>query len=80
MLYYTAPEVAIMLRKSKSYVYENIFKGLLQTVRLSERGTRIPASSLEEFLLLRMDTTTKNSYNKAVTQPPKRGRKRNGSI
>lgn len=37
MVYYTVPEVAQMLRVSKSYVYDIIRIGQLKTIRLSER-------------------------------------------
>ena len=80
MVYYTVPELALMLHVSKSYIYDIISRGQLKTVRLSERRTRITASAIEEFTKLQMDNPLKYNYNKSVVQPPKRGRKPNGTI
>ena len=79
MIFYTVPEVALMLRVSKSYVYDIVSKGQLKTVRLSERRTRIPANSMEEFTKQQLDNSNVNNYNKIVVQPPRRGRKPNGA-
>ncbi|KGK81781.1 excisionase [Desulfosporosinus sp. HMP52] len=79
MIYYTVPEVALMLHVSKSYVYDIISRGQLKTVRLSERRTRITATSLEFFTEQQMDSLKIKSYNKSVVRPPKRGRKPNGA-
>ncbi len=50
MRFYTAPEVAKMLRVKKAYVYKLVATGKLQALRLSERRLRIPEDSLREYL------------------------------
>jgi len=80
MIYYTVQELALMLRVSKSYIYDIISRGQLKTVRLSERRTRIPASAIEEFTKQQMDNPLRYNYNRVVVQPPKKGRRPNGSI
>lgn len=47
---YTVREVAKILRVRRGYVYELIAQGRLKAVRISERRTRIPESTLKEFL------------------------------
>ncbi|MCL6559041.1 MAG: helix-turn-helix domain-containing protein [Firmicutes bacterium] len=49
-LFYTAPEVARMLRVKKAYVYELVAMGKLKALRLSERRLRIPEEALKEYL------------------------------
>jgi excisionase family DNA binding protein len=49
-VYLTVPEVAKMLKVSKSYIYDTIARGQLKTIRLSERRIRIPEESLREFI------------------------------
>ncbi|MGQ9512144.1 helix-turn-helix domain-containing protein [Thermodesulfitimonas sp.] len=51
MKFYTAPEVAKILRVKKAYIYELVATGRLKAVRLSERRLRIPEESLKEYLL-----------------------------
>ncbi len=74
MRYYTVPEVAQMLRVSKSYVYDIILRGELKSIRLSERRTRISEEALLEF------TERINlGYNKDVQLPrTRRGETING--
>lgn len=50
MEFYTASEVARMLRIRKGYVYELVAQGRLKAVRLSERRLRISKQALEEFI------------------------------
>jgi len=77
--YYTVPEVAKLLKKSKSFIYDMIGQNKIKVIRISERGTRIPASAIEEFINQQMDNVTIKHYNKSVVQPPKRGRKAHGA-
>lgn len=48
--YYTVSEVALLLRIKKTYIYDLISRGELKAIRISERRTRIPKSSLEDLL------------------------------
>lgn len=50
MQLYTVPEVAKALRVKKSFVYELIYTGQLNAMRLSERRIRISDGSLQTFL------------------------------
>jgi len=50
MQLYTVPEVAKALRVKKSFVYEMIYTGQLNAMRLSERRIRISEGSLQTFL------------------------------
>ncbi|MEW5953288.1 MAG: helix-turn-helix domain-containing protein [Bacillota bacterium] len=47
--FYTAPEVAKILRIKKGYVYELIATGRLHAIKLSERRIRIPKNAILEF-------------------------------
>lgn len=76
--YYKVPEVAQILKVSKSYVYDLVNYRHLESVKLSERRTRISKKSLDEFMKNNENKGNKG-YNKIV-QPPKRGRKRNGTV
>jgi excisionase family DNA binding protein len=73
--YYTVPEVAKLYKVSKSYIYDLVSQRKMNYIRFSERRIRIPASALENFKLQNMDNL---AYNKIV-QPPKKGRKENGT-
>lgn len=77
--YYTVPELAKLLKVSKSYIYDLINQSKLEAIRISERRIRIPASSIKQFAEHQIDNLTINPYNKSVVQPPKRGRKPNGA-
>jgi len=77
--YYTVPEVAVLLGVGKSYIYAMILQNRIKAIRLSERRIRISVSALEEFIKQEMDNTFSYHYNKGVVQPPKRGRKPNGT-
>lgn len=74
---YTVPEVAKLLGFSKSYVYDLINTHKLKSIKFSPRRTRIPKSAFKEFIKQGMDKPIPN--NNAV-QPPKRGRKYNGTV
>lgn len=50
MYFYTAPEVAKILRVKKSYVYELVATGRLKAIKLSERRLRISEDALREYL------------------------------
>lgn len=50
MRFYTAPEIAKMLRIRKGFVYELVQQGRLRAVRLSERRVRVSEEALQEFL------------------------------
>jgi len=47
---YKVPEVAKILGKKKSFVYELIYTGRLKATKLSSRGTRISESALIDYL------------------------------
>ncbi|OQA11288.1 MAG: Helix-turn-helix domain protein [Firmicutes bacterium ADurb.Bin373] len=47
---YTVPEVAGILRVKKGYVYELIYTGRLQAIKLSERRIRITNDQLMQYL------------------------------
>lgn len=47
---YTVSEVATKLKVRKGYVYELIYTGKLQAIRLSERRFRITEQSLNDFI------------------------------
>jgi excisionase family DNA binding protein len=47
---YTVTEVAEKLKVRKGYVYELIYTGRLQAVRLSERRFRVTEQSLNDFI------------------------------
>lgn len=72
--YYTVPEVAVLLKFKKNYIYDLIGQGRLRAIRVSERRTRIPSDALAEFLAGANSDIL--SYN-ITAQPPKRGRKPN---
>lgn len=72
--YLTVAEVAHLLKIKKSYIYELIGRGELKAIRISERRTRIPVSSVQEFANSKVDSQRVEKYNK-VFQPPKRGRR-----
>lgn len=48
--FYTASEVAKILRIRKSYVYELIYQGKPRAVKLSERRLRIPQEAIKELV------------------------------
>lgn len=48
--FYTAPEVAQILRVKKAYIYELVATGRLKAIRLSERRLRIPEEAIKEYL------------------------------
>jgi excisionase family DNA binding protein len=75
--YYTIPEVAKILKKSKSFIYDMINQGKLEAIKISERGTRTYKSAIDKFIKQQMDITYSKPYNKSVVQPPKKGRKHN---
>lgn len=75
--YYTIPEIAKILKVSKSYVYDLVNYKHLESVKLSERRTRISKESLERFI--NNEKGNNLVYNKVV-QPPRRGRKPNGTV
>lgn len=72
--YYTVPEVAKILKVSKSYIYDLVNYNRLESVKLSERRTRISKVSIDEFIKKELG---KPMANNEVVQPPNRGRKRN---
>jgi excisionase family DNA binding protein len=74
---YTISDVADLLKVKKSFVYELVYTGQLNSIRFSERRIRIPHSALEEFILKEMG---KPITNNKVVQPPKRGRKPHGTV
>ncbi|AHF07165.1 helix-turn-helix domain-containing protein [Desulfitobacterium metallireducens] len=76
--YYTVPEVAQILKVSKSYIYDLVNYKHLESVKLSERRTRISKESLEEFM--KNEKGNDMMYNKVVQPLPRRGRKPNGTI
>jgi excisionase family DNA binding protein len=78
--YYTVPEVAKLLKVSKSYIYDLINQKKIDFIQLSERRTRISSIALDEFTQQKMDNHYGKNYNRGVVQPPKRGRKLNGSV
>ncbi|WP_238442538.1 helix-turn-helix domain-containing protein [Desulforamulus reducens] len=47
---YTVPEVAKMLRKRKSTVYEMVYSGEIRASKLGERGIRITAAEVQKYL------------------------------
>lgn len=47
---YTVPEVAKMLRKRKSTVYELVYSGEIKASQLGERGIRITAAEVQKYL------------------------------
>ncbi len=53
--FYTAPEVAKMLRVKKAYVYELVATRKLKAVRLSERRLRIPEAAVNEYIQKEMN-------------------------
>lgn len=73
--YYTVPEVALLLKVSKSYIYDLINQNKLEHILLSKRRTRIPANALEQFLIDQIDKKNGKTYNKGVVQPLQRGLK-----
>ncbi|AFM40953.1 DNA-binding protein, excisionase family [Desulfosporosinus acidiphilus SJ4] len=78
--FYTVPEVATMLRSKTNYIYDLISQGKLKAIRLSERRTRISSDALAEFISSSGENVNNLSYNISKAQPPKRGRKPNGTI
>ena len=69
--YLTVSELTLLLGKSKSHIYDLIARGELKAIRISQRRTRILASSYVEFAE-RIDNQKVRTYNKVV-QPPKKG-------
>ncbi len=47
---YTVADIASILQVRKGYVYELIYTGKLQAVRLSTRRVRITKTALDDFL------------------------------
>lgn len=47
---YTVPEVAKMLRKRKSTVYDMVYSGKIKASKLGERGIRITAAEIQKYL------------------------------
>lgn len=72
--YYTVPEVAKILKTSKSYIYDLVNYNRIESVKLSERRTRISKESIDEFIKKELGKSMTNSM---LVQPPTRGRKRN---
>lgn len=70
--FFTVPEVSILLRKSKSHIYDLILRGELKAMKFSARRTRVVASSLSEYIERQIDNQGVGEYNKNV-QPPKKG-------
>lgn len=68
----TVAEVALLLKSSKSHIYDLIARGDLEAIRITERRTRIRKSSLEEFSNCQIDNEKVGAYNKDV-QPPRMG-------
>lgn len=50
MKLYTVPEVRVILKVRKGYVYEMVRDGRLRAVQLGERGLRVTEDALKEFL------------------------------
>ncbi len=48
--FYTVAQVAEMLKIRKNYIYDLIYKGELEAVRLSEKRFRISDDALKEYL------------------------------
>lgn len=67
--YYTVPEVAKILKKSRSFIYDMINQGKLEGIKISVRGTRIHIRAIERFIKQQqMDNTYSNQYNNSVVQ------------
>lgn len=64
--FFTVPELARLFRVKKSYIYELIYSGRLQAIKLSERRLRIPASALNEFINSQLG-------NNSIVQPLEEG-------
>ncbi|WP_333871254.1 helix-turn-helix domain-containing protein [Desulforamulus putei] len=47
---YTVPEVAKILRKRKSTVYDLVYSGEIKAAKLGERGLRITAKEIYKYL------------------------------
>lgn len=47
---YTVPEVAKILRKRKSTVYQLVYSGEIKAAKLGERGLRITSKEINRFL------------------------------
>lgn len=76
--YYTVPEVAALLKFKKNFIYDLINQGRLKAIKLSERRTRVTSDALNDFI--NGENVNNLSYNISKAQPPKRGRKPNGTI
>ncbi len=63
MRVYTVSEVAKILRVRKNFVYELIYTGRLNAVRLSERRFRVTEEALQEFMKQEKGHTRKNSVS-----------------
>jgi excisionase family DNA binding protein len=63
MRVYTVFEVAKILRVRKNFVYELIYTGRLNAVRLSERRFRVTEEALQEFMKQEEGHTRKNSVS-----------------
>jgi len=50
MQFYTVPEIAKILKVKKSFVYELIYTGRLEAVKLSERRIRITEEALRAYI------------------------------
>lgn len=70
-IYYTVTEVALMLKVSKSYVYDLVNYRHLGAIKLSKRRTRISKESLDRFLNNQIEDNQSYNY---VAQPPTRRR------
>lgn len=67
----TVSELAFILSKSKSHIYDLIARGDLKAIRISQRRTRILVSSYVEFAK-RIDNQKVEAYNRII-QPPTKG-------
>jgi excisionase family DNA binding protein len=68
----TVEEVATLLRKSKSYVYEAVRTGAIPAIRLSSRGTRIPTAKL--YVELGLMDEARRIYGTSSPQRSKTGK------
>lgn len=61
--FYTIAEVAEILKIRKNYIYELVYKGELEAIRLSERRFRVPEQALLELGHLSLWTLTGEGLN-----------------
>lgn len=73
----TVNDIAKLLKVKKQFVRELIDTYQLKALRLSKRRTRIAKSAFEDFIKQEMDKPLTKNNN---VQPPRRGRKPNGTI